>query len=146
VDGSDRAPPCGLLGLSLRVVEPECPGVLERVRRGLERRGGRGGVVGDLAVLPVVVVRRGAAPGACGRGPGVGLLGHGGGVRMRRRLSFFGRRLPLLAFSLVRREAERCVVGRGKKKKKGTCDLGCYGLGQSSQPSKKRKRIYLFGL
>jgi len=78
VDGSDGAPPCGLLGFSERVVEPEGPGVLKRVRGGVERRGGRGGVVGDLALLPVVVVRHGAAPGAGGRGPGVGLIGHGG--------------------------------------------------------------------
>ena len=79
MDGSDGAPPCGLLGFSERVVEPEGPGVLKWVRGGVERRGGRGGVVGDLALLPVVVVRHGAAPGAGGRGPGVGLIGHGGG-------------------------------------------------------------------
>jgi len=105
VDGSDGAPPCGLLGLSLRVVEPEGPGVLERVRGGVERRGGSGGVVSDLALLPVVVVRCGAAPGAGGRGPSVGLLGHGGGVRRRMRMrvrraaaaAFLGRRLPFLS-------------------------------------------------
>ena len=34
VDGADGASPGCLLGLSLRVVEPEGPGVLERVRRG----------------------------------------------------------------------------------------------------------------
>ena len=78
MDGSDGAPPGGLLALALRVVEPEGPRVLERVRGG---EGGRGGVVGDLALLPVVVLRsvRGAAPGARGGRPRVDLVGHGGG-------------------------------------------------------------------
>jgi hypothetical protein len=45
--------PGGLLGLALRVVEPEGLGVLERVRGG---RGKSAGVVGDLALLNVVVL------------------------------------------------------------------------------------------
>lgn len=114
VDGADGAPPCGLLGLSLRVVEPEGPGVLERVRGGLERRCGGGGVVGDLALLPVVVVRRGAAPGAGGRGPGVGLVGHGGGGgggQVVIRLGREGGRVPWISSSLesLTRKEEGCA-------------------------------------
>lgn len=78
MDGSDGAPPGGHLVLAVRVVEPEGPRVLERVRGG---EGGRGGVGGDLALLPVVVlgsVRRTAA-GARGGRPRVNLVGHGSG-------------------------------------------------------------------
>jgi hypothetical protein len=53
VYGADGAPLGGLLGLALRVVEPEGLGVLERVRGG---RGRSAGAVGDLALLPVVVL------------------------------------------------------------------------------------------
>lgn len=66
VDGADGASPGCLLGLSLRVVEPEGPGVLERVRRGgvgLRRRVA-GVVVGDLPLLPLVSV---VGPAAAGR-------------------------------------------------------------------------------
>lgn len=78
MDRSDGAPPGGHLVLAVRVVEPEGPRMLERVRGG---EGGRGGVVGDLALLPVVVLRsvRRAAPGARGGRPRVDLVGHGGG-------------------------------------------------------------------
>ena len=53
VYGADRAPLGGPLGLSLRVVEPEGPGVLERV---CGERGRSAGAVGDLALLPVVIL------------------------------------------------------------------------------------------
>jgi hypothetical protein len=78
VNGSDGAPPGGHLVFAVRVVEPEGPRVLERVRGGA---GGRGGVGGDLALLSVVVlgsVRRTAA-GARGGRPRVNLVGHGSG-------------------------------------------------------------------
>jgi hypothetical protein len=62
-DGSDGAPPGGLLGLALRVVEPEGPCVLERVLGWGRRRVGAGVLTGDLTLLPfVVVLRGGAAP------------------------------------------------------------------------------------
>jgi hypothetical protein len=84
VDGSDGTPPGGLLGLPLRVIEPEGPRVLEWVLGWDWRRVRAVVVVGDLALLPVVVVLRGgAAPRAGGGGPGVGVLGgHGGAVRV----------------------------------------------------------------
>jgi hypothetical protein len=88
VYGADGAPPGGLLGLALRVVEPEGPGVLERVRGG---RGRSAGEVGDLALLPVVVLGRGAASGARGGRPGVGLLGHGVAAVVREAFLYAGR-------------------------------------------------------
>jgi hypothetical protein len=53
VYGADGAPLGGLLGLSLRVVEPEGPWVLDRVRGG---QGRSTSIVGDLVLLPVVVL------------------------------------------------------------------------------------------
>jgi hypothetical protein len=88
VYGADGAPPGGLLGLALRVVKPEGPGVLERVRGG---RGRSAGDVGDLALLPVVVLGRGAASGARGGRPGVGLLGHGVVAVVREAFLYAGR-------------------------------------------------------
>lgn len=54
---SDGTAPCGLFGLGGRVVEPEGPGILERVgvaeECGRRLGGGGGGVVGIFEDLPI---------------------------------------------------------------------------------------------
>lgn len=76
VDGVDGASPGRVPGLALRVVEPEGPGVLQRVGPVVGLRESRGVVVRDLALLPLLRARR--------RRPGLRVLGH------RRRLAVGG--------------------------------------------------------
>ena len=86
VDGVDGAAPGHLPGLALRVVEPEGPGVLQRVGADAPRRRGGGAVpvVRDLPLLPLLR--------ACRRGPRLRVLGHpcgGGGWRRRESRGLF---------------------------------------------------------